>query len=272
MNILLTNKEVADLKIWFDNYVKTFKYDDSEIQQNIDLKEQHTKRVCNEILKIGIQLGLNENELHLAETVALLHDIGRFEQYDKYRTFSDINSEDHAKLGIRILNQKRVIDKLITGHKQLIFCIIDSHNKPEIPSGISEQCKYFSKLLRDADKLDIFRIVTGYYNRNGKRNGTLTLDLHDTPGFSEDVYNDLLNRHIVNIKHVQNLNDFKLLQLGWIFDINFKATVECVKENKYLEKIRDVLPESREISDIFEKIIFYRDEKLDKVSPGDFRY
>ncbi len=272
MNILLTKKEVEDLKIWFGNYVKTFKYDDPEVQQNIDLKKQHTKRVCEEILKIGIQLGLNENELNLAETVALLHDIGRFEQYHKYRTFSDNNSDDHAEMGIRMLDHKGVLNNLPKDLQSLIFCIIDSHNKPEIPSGKTEQCVYFSKLLRDADKLDIYRIVTGYYKRNGKRNGTLILDLHDTPGFSEEVYNDLLNKHIVNIKHVQNLNDFKLLQLGWIFDINFKPAAEGVKEHKYLEKIREVLPESREISDIFDKIISYRDDKLDQIPPGDFKY
>jgi len=61
----------------------------------------------------------------------------------------------------------------------------------------------------------------------------------------------------VNIKHVKNLNDFKLLQTGWIFDINFKPTFDYIKKRRYLEMIREVLPKSKEIKEIFEVIDFH---------------
>jgi putative nucleotidyltransferase with HDIG domain len=262
VNIDIKKEDVAGLRFWFHRYVKNFRYEDSELQQHIDLKEQHTLRVCREILNIGMQLGLSAEELNLAETVALLHDIGRFKQYDKYRTFSDRRSEDHAALGIKVLIEEGVLEKLEPELRELIFCIIDSHNKPVIPSGKTEQCVYFSKMLRDADKLDIFRILTSYYKLNGKRNGTLILDLPDTPGFSEDVCNDLLNKHIVNIRHVQNLNDFKLLQLGWIFDVNFIPTADYIRKNNYLESICDVLPDTKEVTNLINRIFEYRDEKF----------
>ncbi len=76
----------------------------------------------------------------------------------------------------------------------------------------------------------------------------------DTPGFSGKVINDLKYKHIVNNKEGRNLNDFKLLQLGWIFDINFQPSLERIKERKYLELIRDVLPEDEEIEEIFTMI------------------
>ena len=144
----------------------------------------------------------------------------------------------------------------------LIRCAIRSHNKPSLPVGKSETCLFFLKLLRDADKLDIWRIVIGYYYRkNGKRNDSLTLDLPDTPGISEEVYIDLMNNRVVNLQNVKNLNDFKLLQTGWIFDINFSPTLEYIKRYRFLEKIRDVMTETDEISEIFGKIIQYRDTK-----------
>jgi len=87
VKIILSKKSVADLKKWFTSYVQTFKYKDLELQQNIDLKKDHTRRVCEEIINLGEQLGLNEDELRLAEIIALLHDIGRFEQYARYKTF-----------------------------------------------------------------------------------------------------------------------------------------------------------------------------------------
>jgi len=81
--ISINNKIVEYTKDWFFNYVQTFKDGDKELKQNVVLKEEHTKRVCKEIVGIGKQLGLNDNDLRLAEIIALLHDVGRFEQYSR---------------------------------------------------------------------------------------------------------------------------------------------------------------------------------------------
>jgi putative nucleotidyltransferase with HDIG domain len=261
IRIILDKEEVNGLKEWFAAYVETFRSHNHEVQQNIDLKKGHTKRVYNEILKIGAQLGLNPEELNLAATIALFHDVGRFEQYSRYLTFSDRLSEDHAELGIKILDQQGVLDKLDAETREVIKCAIRSHNKPALPLGTTATCLCFTKLLRDADKLDIWRTLVGYYyKKSGKRNSSLTLDLIDTPGISEEVYNDLMNNRIVNLKIVKNLNDLKLLQTGWIFDINFGPTLVYIKKHRYLEKIRTVLPDSREIDEIFNHIYQVRDQ------------
>lgn len=262
MKTEITQNDVSDLKTWFAGHVQTFSNDNPELQLNITLKEGHTKRVCKEIVTIAAQLGLNESDINLAEIIALLHDVGRFEQYARYRTFNDRKSEDHAELGIKVIEQSGLLKHLDPQAAELIICSIRAHNKASLPDDKSGRCMFFIKLLRDADKLDIWRTVIGYYyKKNGNRNDTLTLDLPDTPGISEEVYNDLMNKRIVDIKNVRNLNDFKLLQTGWIFDINFNPTLDYIKKHRYLEKIRDVLPESAEISEIYNHILRYRDEK-----------
>lgn len=262
MKIKIEKKDVTDLKIWFNRYVKGFRYDDPELQQNIDLKVGHTKRVCAEILKIGKETGLNDEELNLAETTALLHDIGRFRQFSDFRTFSDRKSVDHAELGIKILAEEKVLDHLNPETSELIICTIRSHNKAALPDGKTDECHFFTKMLRDADKLDIWRMFTlYYYNRNVRRNDTFTLNLPDTPGYSGEACNDLLNQKIVTFEHVKNLNDLKLLHLSWIFDVNFRVTADYINKNRYLEKILGVLPDSQEISDIYNKLILYRDNK-----------
>ncbi|MCU0473765.1 MAG: HD domain-containing protein [Bacteroidales bacterium] len=251
----MNKKSVTDLRNWFTGYVNTFKYNDPELQRNIDIKREHTERVTEEIINIGKQLGLNDNELNLAEIIALFHDIGRFEQYNTYKTFSDHKSEDHAELGIKILTKYNVLGNLDEEIQNLILCSINYHNKPSLPTGETETCLFYSRLIRDADKLDIWRVVTGYYHRkNGRRNVALELELPDTPDISGEVYKTLMNRQIVDMKHVKNLNDIKLLQAGWIYDISFKPTLYLVKERRYLEMIREALPESTEIDEIFDSI------------------
>jgi len=258
MKIIMDKKIVNNLKNWFISYVKTFKYDNNESQQNIDIKREHTERVTEEIINIGKQLGLNDNELNLAEIIALFHDIGRFEQYNRYKTFSDYKSEDHAELGIKILKQYDVLGSLDENLQKVILCSIKYHNRPSLPVKETKTCLFYSRLIRDADKLDIWRVVTDYYHRrNGERNVALELELPETPGISEGVYKALMNKAIVNLKHVKNINDIKLLQAGWIYDINFKPTFESDKNRRYLEKIREVLPESKEIDQVFDIVNSY---------------
>jgi putative nucleotidyltransferase with HDIG domain len=252
MIITVSDDIVSDMKNWFASYVNTFKFDNNELQQNIEIKREHTERVTGEITNIGKQIGLNENELNLAEIIALFHDIGRFEQYKRYNTFSDNKSEDHAELGIKILVNYNVLGMLDKEIQKLILCSIKYHNLPSLPREETERCLFYTRLLRDADKLDIWRVVTDYYNRkNSQRNVALELELPDTPGISEEVYKALMNRQIVDMKYVKNINDIRLLQAGWIYDINFKPTFECIRNRRYIEMIRDVLPKLKEIDQIF---------------------
>jgi len=260
--VRLGNEQVLDLNGWFIRYVQGFKNDPATVR-NIVLKEEHTKRVCREIIAIGTDLGLTNDELHFAEIIALFHDIGRFEQYARYKTFVDRRSEDHAELGVTVLRRLGVLHRCGEATQDLVFRIIRYHNRAALPRDETEPCLFFSKLLRDADKLDIWRVVTDYYRReDGERNGALELDLPDTPGFSDAVYLDLMRRKIVDMKHVMTLNDFKLLQIGWIFDVNFRPTLLAVRSRGYLEMIRHVLPKSEKIDALFSDITEYLEERL----------
>ena len=102
-------EQIQAFRAWFDQYVKGFSSDDPEIQAGIKLKYAHTRRVCQNIFNIGKTLGLPEGDLHLAEAVALFHDVGRFRQYTVYHTFNDRRSENHALLGIKELEREQVL-------------------------------------------------------------------------------------------------------------------------------------------------------------------
>ncbi|MDT8401961.1 MAG: HD domain-containing protein [Bacteroidales bacterium] len=255
MRINIDESSLEDIKRWFADYVTSFKKGEPEIQENIELKEDHTYRVCKEILTIGIKLDLSDDELRLAEIIALLHDVGRFEQYAGYGTFNDGKSVNHAGLGIEIILRNGVLDTLDISIRDLVIKAIAYHNRVSLPDDETETCLFYSMLLRDADKLDIWKVVTDYYHRkDGKRNHGLELELPDTAGVSAEVLDDIRNGRAVNMKNIRNLNDFKLLQMAWIFDINFKPTRDIIKERNYLDKIRAVLPQSPETEEIFSRI------------------
>jgi putative nucleotidyltransferase with HDIG domain len=266
---MIKKETVSSFKTWFDDYAKSFYSGIPEDQRNIELKEAHTRRVCGEILDIGNTLGLDDEDLHLAEVMALFHDIGRFEQYSHYGTFSDLRSVDHAILGVKVLRKTGVLEMLDHSTADLILRCIAYHNRAFLPEDESARCLFFARLLRDADKLDILRVVTDYYQRkSGDRNGAIELGLPDTLDISPEIYESLLAKEIVKTEYLKTLNDFKLLQMGWVFDVNFSRTFQLIHERHYIELIRDALPRSKTISEIYFTVRSYLEEHVKMFKGG----
>ncbi|MCK5766764.1 MAG: HD domain-containing protein, partial [Candidatus Atribacteria bacterium] len=230
---MITNQDIIYYTKKFDDYVKTHFSQNPTYQNNIQIKIDHSKRVCDYILDIGKSLQFSEEQLNLAHIIALFHDIGRFEQYSKYRTFSDTRSENHAIIGVNELRKHNILDTLKTSDKDFIYRCILYHNKISLPSSETEKGLLFTKLLRDADKLDIYYVVTDYYaHKNEHRNTSIELELPDTDEITYKNYLDVMNERLILIENMKNLNDFKLLQIAWIYDINFKRSFEIIKMKK----------------------------------------
>jgi hypothetical protein len=259
----MNSNELELLKEWFRQYTKKFQPDDKDINKNLKLKHEHTFRVCREIVGLGKELHLPEAQLFLAEAMALFHDIGRFEQYTKYRTYLDMESENHAELGVKVLKKNQVLKNTREEERILIEKAVSYHNRKELPVNESEECLFFSKLLRDADKLDIWKVVIDYYKRKtGEENGAIVFGLPDTENFSDDAINNLISRKLVDVNQIRCVNDFRLLQISWIYDINFVPTFRRIRERKYLQTIRKYLIPSEKIDYALELALEYVDEKI----------
>ena len=263
---MLNQEKVDDLNSWFEQYVHSFHTDNPDIQRNFDLKLVHTRQVCMEILDLGQSLGLNQKDLYIAEIIALFHDVGRFEQYDRYGTFYDLKSEDHAALGVRVLKENHVLDSLDSTTRDLILKSISYHNRAFLPEKEIEVYLFFSRLLRDADKLDIWRVVTDYYQNQGQeRNSALELGLRNDPEIADEVCEYLLAGKIVNVAAIKTLNDFKLLQMGWVYDLNFPRTFDLVRERCYLETIVSSLPKTEKVLKVYSVIRSFLERQCPRI-------
>lgn len=252
---MVIDKEIlATLRMWFCGYVASFCSRSEDLDANVALKAEHTRGVCGEILDIGRSLGLNEADLRFAETVALLHDVGRFEQYARYGTFMDGRSENHAALGVRVLRKEGVLKTIDCATRVMILRIVGGHNRASLPGNENERTLLFLKLLRDADKIDIWRVVTEFYHGSESiRRGAVELGLPDRPEISEPIVAKLLEGRIARVEDLRTLNDAKLLQMGWVFDINFTRTSEIVRQRRYLDKLYQVLPHTDAVDRIYRK-------------------
>lgn len=246
----MNQENLKRLKIWFDEYVSGYCTDDSEYNYPFRLKKNHTKRVCENIILIGKAMNLSDDELMLAETMALFHDIGRFEQYVKYGTFSDIASENHAKLSLQQMAIHGVLSENTKDEKRLITKAIAYHNVAALPDAKDEKELFYMRLLRDADKLDIWKVVVDYYHeRDNFKSSAIELNLPDDPIWSGKILEAVMNKQIARMQDLKTLNDFKLLQISWVFDLNFSPSFKVLENRKYLHQIEATLPQLPDIED-----------------------
>jgi hypothetical protein len=184
----------------------------------------------------------------LAETIALFHDIGRFPQYAKYKTFRDSISVNHGLLGAQTLREGKILQNLSENEQELIIQAVKFHNAFSIPRKQKNDTLFFLRLIRDADKLDIWRVFIEYYEiPEEERASAVNLELPDMPEYSEGVISYLYKKQIVPLSKIKTLNDFKLLQLSWIYDLNFKPSLNLLSERDYIDRITAKLPQTEEI-------------------------
>ena len=248
----------------FEEYVETYTSVNPAIQENIDLKKDHTFRVRDIIVDIGQSVGLNRRAIYIAEACALLHDVGRFEQYRRYGTFFDAASENHAAIGVRVIRKHDMLKNFPAEAEKIIIRTVGCHNLPSISAKNNKDWVLFLKLVRDADKIDILHVVTEYYHSFAcGANKTVELGLPDTPDISDSIYNPIINGRLALTKNLKSLNDFKIYQMGWIYDLNFPRSYNIVRERKYLKKLRKALPDFSEKADnVYNAASSFINEKL----------
>ncbi|HEY9060177.1 MAG TPA: HD domain-containing protein [Pseudobacteroides sp.] len=246
---------------FFTNYVIGFYSDDEEINFNLKLKEEHTKRVCSNIISIGKDLGLDESDRALANTIALFHDIGRFEQFTKYRTFSDVRSENHSELGIKVLNETHILNKLTNYERDVVIMSIRNHNALSLPEMEDLKALTFARLIRDADKLDILGILSDFYQNPQNYEHLKVGESAKIYGVSGNVLESIMNFQNIKYSDVKSSDDMKLLRLSWIYDINYKYTLVKVREKGYLEAIINSMPKTDEILKVYELLKGYIAQK-----------
>ncbi|HEU0264394.1 MAG TPA: HD domain-containing protein, partial [Geobacterales bacterium] len=148
---------------WFDRYRRSFVVASAAEQRNLDLKADHTCRVQENMGVLVEELGIAEPMARLARLIALFHDVGRFPQYCRYKTFKDSESENHGALGARVLVEEGVLSKLSERERSLVIRGVTLHNVFALPAGLDGESLLLLQLIRDADKLDIWRVFIEYY-------------------------------------------------------------------------------------------------------------
>ena len=223
----------------FDKYYSQF--DNSEYW--IKYKYDHTMRVVEYAKQIAISLNLSDEDVELAKLCGLFHDVSRFKQWAKYKTYVDLNSFDHGDMGYEILKELGI-------DNEIILISTKVHNKYEVPEELDDRTKLFCNITRDADKIDIL----------------IDLDNEaddDSVDISEEVIESFRNHKMLQnrVANSQNKTVKMLRCLAFIFNVKYEKTFEIIKEHNVVNKKCDNILSKhdddriKEITNILNKFI-----------------
>lgn len=233
----------------FREYVKNYDMNNPKIK----LKYDHSFRVMKLSQDYARKLCFSEEDIELAKTIGLLHDIGRFEQLKVYDTYNDLKSIDHADYSVEQLFGKNEIRKFVSDnrHDDIIRMAIFNHNKLNITGVTSEQMDKHCKLIRDTDKLDILYNIVYLGDIEIKES---------VDNISKFVMEDIMAHRSVDKKHIQNKNDYICCWLAFSFDIAYDEVMPQVRE--YIEAIYNKLEHKEIFEDVYREVINYMEERM----------
>ncbi|MDA8169399.1 MAG: HD domain-containing protein [Nitrospiraceae bacterium] len=244
----MNEKDIQGLKDWFRAYSARFHMENPGEQKNIALKVAHTLKVVEDAALIAKGEGIFGEDLLIVQAAALLHDIGRFSQYAEFRTFRDSVSVNHGELGAEVLEREGVLRGLPDGQRRLILTAVKYHNAYSIPPHLEDRETFFLKLLRDADKLDIWRVFMEYFEEDREERAEAAgLGLPEEGGISPEIIGSVFRNQVVPLSEVRTLDEFKMLQLSWIFGLNFLTSYRLFSERGLLERLASKLPPAEDV-------------------------
>ncbi len=245
-----------------DQYMAQFATDDEEVMQGIRIKMIHTGYVTAIARELAQHLKLSRHDVQLAEIMGLFHDVGRFRQYSIYKTFNDAQSEDHADLGLKVLTEEMPYGKeLAPEDEDLVRFAIRNHNKKEIEPTDNLRRLVSARLLRDADKLDIYRVLSPYLVPGGAQKAPKFIRSDASQLVSEDFIRDFAEGKQADYHRLRTHGDRKLVRLMWVYDINYSWTLRKMVERGYVDLIIKYLPEQEGLDKGIRRLREYIKEK-----------
>lgn len=243
----------------FARYTNEYKADDSRAL----LKIKHTYKVAQYCEEIAKNLCFSKDDVDVAWLVGLLHDVGRFEQLRRYGTFNDQKSVDHADLAVEILFEDGRIKDYYDDENEypLIKNAIKMHNKYRVENGFDERTKMFCDIIRDADKLDIFRVNI----ENTKEEVyEVSTEAFNTSEISSAVFESYFDERVVMKQLRKNAVDGLVCHLSLVYELVFPVSVSLAKKDGYVAKMLAFVSENPATNLQLEKIRAKANDYIDR--------
>lgn len=228
------------VKAVFEEYLNGYDRENDKVK----LKIVHTYGVIRCSEEIGRRMGLQAEDMELAKLIALLHDIGRFEQLKRFNSF-EADTMDHATYGVKVLFEEGMIRQFIEEDTwdDVIRTAIAKHSDYELTGITDERTLLHARLIRDADKLDNCRVKL-----EDAMETLLDLSADEVGKYaiSPKVREDAFAGKCICSKDRRTPMDYWVSYVAYFYDLNSQETLDIVAEEQYVKRIIGRVPYTNE--------------------------
>jgi hypothetical protein len=241
----------------FRRYAESFYGEDAELNASIHLKIEHSFKVLDNARELAAkEASLADPDVSRALVVAaLFHDVGRFEQLRRYGTFADNLSCNHGALGAKIIRRQDFLAGESPEIRRLAVTAVAAHNRPSLPAALKGRRRLVLLALRDADKLDILRVMVDHFTPDRPGGDKVVLHLKNEPGTSPAVLAALAESRVALYSDMRYVNDFRLVLCSWLFDLHFAVSYDIVRRDGCIERVIDGLAELPEVQTLTRSMV-----------------
>ncbi len=233
---------ISEHEALFSSYATSF-CQKAEKKDMLELKIVHSQRVFEHMQNLVREESVLFSQARACLLAALYHDIGRFLQFSTYGTFKDTLSVNHASLGAKILNEQGFLKHETRTVQRQVLTAVSMHNRYMLPKKLASTLTAITNAVRDADKLDILRIMAEHFTNRDPKKSAVTFNAKDAPMlYSEKILQDVMHNRLASYGDIVFINDFKLLLCSWIHDMHYQSTKRALLASAYIEKILADLP------------------------------
>jgi len=259
---MITEELLKECRIEFEACLLSLASDSHENNKRVEDIRAHSLRVVDNTYLLSKTVLQSDDDKRIAEVNALLHDLGRATLI-AHGTESPINIQrDHAVLSAQLIQKMYFFSKLPVETQLIIMKSIENHSKLKLPKFDNEQQTLFARLLRDADKLDIFDSSYRYFKEKKGIQPIMAYDLASTAEVSEKIIKSIMTGKTAGVEDMKTMNDYKLLLISMAFDLNFKYSFILLSEKQYVQKIYETLPKRDHIIDAYRGVKLFVENKF----------
>ena len=237
--------DISSHLAWFRSYAAHKTAQEKGDTSPMNLKLRHSLNVLENARRIVEGEKFDAATARLCLLSALYHDVGRFEQYLRYHTFRDRESCNHGLMGVRILKAQGCLEQEPPETRKLVMAAVGMHNRFALPASTPPTVALITNVVRDADKLDILRIMDEHLGGPAPYNPTVVLQQPDDPTIaSEAVLRAVFEHRVAAYAALRCVNDFRLLLGTWFFDLHFATCRRKFLHDGYADNLLRRMPDS----------------------------
>jgi hypothetical protein len=239
----------------FHDYASSFLQGKKREQDIITAKIDHTFRVVDNVCCIVQHEKFEKLEQETVLLAALFHDIGRFSQFAQFGTFLDQESVNHARRGVQVLKNNKVLDGLPRSQKKLVLAAVELHNRRDLPQTISHQLTIICNILRDSDKIDIFKVLLDHLESPKPNDPTMVLNVAPHPDYySRKIYESIMEGMSCAYGDMKWTHDFRLMLASWVPLLNFASSYRLLEQSGDYIRLFQQLPQTKKIKELKNKL------------------